>query len=115
MSDESTTPDLDTRVLRGFEATSTGDLDLALQGLAADAAVDMARTTGIVTQGGEAFRTFEDDWLVGYEEFAQSRGFLTARSMLVYEWRDDTTVCVVACADTDDARAATERLAEERG
>jgi ketosteroid isomerase-like protein len=142
MSEESTTPDLDALVRRGFEAISSGDLDVALQGFAPDAVVDMARTTGIVTQGLEAFRAFEEDWLVGYEELAQKAeeiidagngvGFVkylqTARprGTTSYVSQLEAMVAIIENglvvqmtiyphSDIDEARAAAERLAQERG
>jgi hypothetical protein len=34
---------------------------------------------------------------------------------LVYEWLDDMVARVTACSDPDEARAAAEHLAQERG
>ena len=46
---------------------------------------------------------------------AGGSALLTASGVLVYEWRDRAILRVFACADSDTARAAAERLAEERG
>ena len=46
---------------------------------------------------------------------AGGSGLLSARGVLIYEWRDGIILRVLAWADTDDARAAAERLAQERG
>ena len=142
MAEEPTTPDLDTLVRRGFEAISRGDLDTGLQGFAPDAVVDMARTIGVVAQGLEAFRVFEEDWLVGYEEFVQQaeeivdagngvgfvkylqtarpRGttsYVTQREAMVAVMENGLVVRMIIYpqSEIDEARAAAECLAQERG
>jgi hypothetical protein len=38
--------------------------------IAPGAVVEMTRTIGVAVQGREEFRASQEDWLVGYEEFA---------------------------------------------
>ena len=141
MSDESTTPDLVGLMRRGFEAISTGDLDEALRFLTHDAVVDMTRTIGVVVQGRDALRAFQKDWLAGYDEVAYTAeeivdavngvafvrvlqtarpkgtaGYLTQREPNVLITEDGRVVRMIIYPESelDEARAAAERLAEER-
>ena len=46
---------------------------------------------------------------------AGSTGVVTERAALIYEWVDGRIKRVIVLRDIDEARAAAERLAEERG
>jgi ketosteroid isomerase-like protein len=141
MAEESTTPDLIERMRRGFEAISSGDLDGALRFFTHDAVVDMTRTVGVVVHGRDAFRAFQEDWLAGYDEVAYSAeeivdagngvafvrvlqtarpkgtvGHVTQREPNVLVSEDGRVVRVIIYPESelDEARAAAERLAQER-
>ena len=139
MTDESTTPDVVEIATSLFEAADRGDWDAVVAPYAAD--VIWESEDGITSaKGAHAVRAFWEEWARTFEDFgievesvvdlgagvvyavyrqqghmAGSNALLTARGVLVYEWQDGTIVRVFACADSDDARAAAERLAEERG
>ncbi len=141
MAEESTTPDLIELMRRGFEAISTGDLDEALRFLTHDAVVDMTRTIGVVVHGRDALRAFQEDWLAGYDEVAYTAeeivdagngvafvrvlqtarpkgtaGHVTQREPNVLITEDGRVVRMIIYPESelDEARAAAERLAEER-
>ncbi len=142
MSEESTTPDLFELVGRCFEALSAGDLDEAQRVLTHDAVLDMTRTIGVVVRGRDAVRAFEEDWLAGYEDIAYTAeevidagngvafvrvlqtarptgttGYVTQREATVWITEDGRVVRYISypSSELDEARAAAERLAEERG
>jgi ketosteroid isomerase-like protein len=142
MAEESTSPDLIELMRRGFEAISTGDLDEALRFLTHDAVVDMTRTIGVVVRGRDALRAFQEDWLAGYDEVAYTAeeivdagngvafvrvlqtarprgtaGHVTQREPNVLITEDGRVVRIIVYPESelDEARAAAERLAKERG
>ena len=127
---------------RALEALNSRDIDVLMGFYAHDAVFDMTRTVGIAPQGTEAIRGFLEDWLVAYEEFeyelaevldhgngvvleivgqkarpAGSTGFVRQREANVFLVADGLVVrqTVYPGSDIDEARAAAERLAEERG
>ena len=138
-SEESTTPDRVAVVTRLFEAADRGDWGAVVAPYAAD--VIWESEDGITSaKGAQAVRAFWEGWAGTFEDFgievesvvdlgggvvyavyrqkgrmAGSSALVTASGVLVYEWQDGTIVRVFACADGDEARAAAERLAEERG
>ena len=124
MSDESTTSDLVEVVTGLFEAADRGDWGAVVAPYAADVIWESE-------DWEEWARTFEDfrievesvvDLGAGvvcavYRQqghMAGSNALLTANAVLVYEWQDGIIVRVFTYADLDEARAAAERLAEER-
>ena len=135
MSKESTTPDLVELVRMQVEALDRGDLDGVMSSVAEDAVLD-GRTDTI--EGRAAIRGFLDEWFGAYEELdfeleeitqlgggvvcaaviqigrlVGSDGHIRQREGWVY-------VCVggliarLTTSEVDEARAAAERLAEER-
>ena len=139
MPEESTTPDLVELVRRLDEATSRLDFDSAVRYLAADAVVE-GRASGMTFEGRTAIRGFWEDWVASYEELrleqeedldlgngvvfavimqmarlVGSSGYVRYRHALVAIWVEGLIVRVTMYSDIDEARAAAERLAEERG
>jgi ketosteroid isomerase-like protein len=137
MPDESTTPDLVERVRDLVGALDRCDLDTFVSFHAPDAvfAAEVGRFEGVA-----AIRGFIEDWLANYEEFVvtledvsdlgngvtfsvlrqegrmvRSSGHVQLRHAAVFVWVDGVIVHAVTGPDVDVARAAAERLAEERG
>jgi ketosteroid isomerase-like protein len=139
MAEESTTPDL-VELVRGFWASaSRSDWDAILRFYAPDAVWDMS-PLGLGTYEDEAaMRGLWDDWVRSYEELALdvdardlgggvvlavadqnarpvgSTGHVQATQALVYLWDHGKVTRVTVYTDINEARAAAERLAEERG
>jgi ketosteroid isomerase-like protein len=136
MSEESTTPDLVERVRGMVGALDRCDLETVV-GLRAPDAV-LAAAVGRF-EGVAAIRGFLEDWLGNYEEFAVmleevrdlgngvtfsvilqhgrlvgSSGQVQLRHAMVDVWVDGFIARTVTDPDIDEARAAAERLAEER-
>jgi ketosteroid isomerase-like protein len=141
MSEESRTPGLVELVRRCFEAISAGDLDEAQRVLTHDAVVDMTRTAGVVADGRDAIRAFQEDWLAGYDEVVYSAeeiidagngvafvrvlqtacpagttGHVTQREAQIWITEDGRFLRMIVYpnSELDEARAAAERLAQER-
>jgi len=138
MSQESTTPDLVERVRRLVEAANRLDLDAAVSFYAPDAVLE-GRASGMTFEGRAAIRGFWEDWAVAYEEselrleeildlgngvvFGVARGSsrpvgstgrVELRLAIVAVWEEGLIVQSIGYDDTDEARAAAERLAKER-
>jgi len=137
--EESTSPDLVEIVTGLFEAADRGDWAAVVRPYAAE--VIWESEDGVMSaNGANAVRALWEDWAGTFEDFgievesvvdlgggvvhavyrqqgriAGSSSLLTARGVLVYEWRDGMILRVFARAATDQARAAAERLAQERG
>jgi ketosteroid isomerase-like protein len=141
MTEESTTPDLEESSRRLREALSRGDLDAAVAIYAPDAAWDVS-LLGLegVFEGREAIRGAWEDLRAPYEdlEFVMeefrdlgrgvtlvvvlargrlrgSTGFVESRTAFVATWANGLIERTTQYTDIDQARAAAERLAEERG
>ena len=139
MPEESTTPDLVERTRRGFEAVNRRELDAVLGAFAQDAVWEAA-PLGVSFEGVAAIRGFFEGWIGSYEEFAMepeevldlgngvvfsvclqrgrplgSTGVVGVRSGFVMVLVGGLIAQVTAYVDIDEARAAAERLAEERG
>ena len=140
MTEEPTTPDLEERVQRFLEAVHhRHDLDAALRFYARDCVVEQEMGT---LEGVSAFRAFLEEWVGSYDEiqweleevldlgngvgFAVIRlhgrpvgsgGHVQMRFASVTVWREGLVVWMRQYTETDidEARAAAERLAEERG
>jgi ketosteroid isomerase-like protein len=140
MSEEPTTPDLVELTHKSVESGSTGDFDAMLSSFAPDGVWDMSPLGMGVFEGRAAIRGFLEDWQGAYEEFgvetekvlcacngvtvavltqkarpAGSSGDVQLRYAAVTLWTDGLIVRLTNYADIDEARAAAERLAEERG
>jgi ketosteroid isomerase-like protein len=136
--EESTTPDLVEVVTGLFEAADRGDWDALIGSYAPDAIWETE--DGIFDVGGASgVRGFLEEWAGMFEEWtgrvetvadlgngvvysvyrqegrpAGSTGVVTDRGALIYELVDGMIARVIARQDIDEARAAAERLAEER-
>jgi ketosteroid isomerase-like protein len=142
MSEESTTPDPVELLRSAFEALDRRDLDAVMRFYRCDAILDATRTLGTMFRGQAAIRRFHEDWVEAYEELRADledevdlgngvtfavyvqRGrlfgttaYVNQREAGIWEWVDGRLVSftVYPEADIDEARAAAERLAQERG
>ena len=140
MAEESTTPDLVERQKRATEAANRRDLDAVMAFIAPDAVYDMSPVGMGVFEGQAAARGFIEDWWASYEEHefeaeetldlgngvgfrvliqtgrpVGSSGEVELRYAVVSVWEDGLIVRVTNYTDIDQARAAAECLAEERG
>jgi ketosteroid isomerase-like protein len=138
-SEESATPDLVELMRSHFEAGARGDFDEIFESYAPDALYDMSRFDLGVFHGPAAIRAFIEDWvgmfegLTGEAEEVRglgsdvvllvyhqegrplgSSGLLSARGAQVIRRVDGLIAGVTVYPDIDEARAAAERLAEER-
>lgn len=138
MSEESAPPDPVELVRRQFEAGNRRDLDAVTSSFAADAVLD-GRALGDHFEGRAAIRSFIEDWFGTYEELefgleevrdlgkgvvfavvtqngrpVGSAGHVRQREGWVYVWVGGLAARL-AIYDIDEARAAAERLAEQRG
>ncbi len=138
MAEESTTPDLVKLMGEAVEAFNRGDVDALMSFFAADAVFE-SPVLGTSFEGAAAIRGFAEDWLGAFEEWAVeleeivdmgngivfvvygqegrpvgSTGRARSRAVSVYEWADASVVRTKTYDDIDEARAAAERLAEER-
>ena len=137
MPEESTTPDLVERVRGLVGALDRCDPDAVVSFHAPDAVFEAAVGR---FEGMAAIRGFMADWLANYEEFAAtleevrdlgngvtfgvirqngrlvgSSGHVQLRNGRVNVWVDGVIVRAITGPDIDEARAAAERFAEERG
>jgi ketosteroid isomerase-like protein len=139
MPEESTTPDLVELVRRAHEPLASRDVDGIMRFYGPDAVWDLS-TGGLgVFIGHAAIREFMEDWLSSYDRLevaledlvdlgsgvvfivatqkgrlADSGGELTIRYGAVTVWAEGLILRVTNYSDIDEARAAAERLAEER-
>ena len=139
MPDESTTPDLVELGGKLFDAASRRDVN-AMMSLYAPDAVWEAHPLGEAFEGAAAIRGFLEGWFSSYEAYqampeeildlgsgvvlavmihegrlAGSNSELRVRDAHIYEWAEGMIVRATVYADIDEARAAAERLAQERG
>jgi ketosteroid isomerase-like protein len=144
MPDESTTHDLEETFRRSLEAVSRRDFDHALSAWAPDGVLELTPLGFGLLEGGPvvghaairklwgglsaAFEDFE----IAMEDFQDlgggvtfgvmvlcgrprgSGGFVEHRSGVAMTWSDGRIARATNYTDIDDARAAAERLAEER-
>ena len=141
MSQESATPDLVERWRQAEEAFLRRDFDAMMSFYAPDAVWDGSSAgIGAYFEGATAIRSFLEEWLGAYEEYehkqekaqdlgngvvfavvlvdarlAGSAGRVQERWSFTVTWTEGMIARVVVRADIDEARAAAERLAEERG
>ena len=136
MSKEFTTPDPVELVRKQLEALDRGDLDGVVSSVAEDAVLDGRAD---LIEGRAAIRGFLDDWFRAYEELGfelEEVSHLGGGVVLAVVIQDGRLVgsdgrlrqregwvylCVggsiarLTTSDVDEARAAAERLAQERG
>ena len=140
MPEESTTPDLVEVARRSVETGSKRDLDATMAFYTPDAVWDMSPLGMGTFEGQAAVRGFMEDWFASYEEWGLqlmevqdlgngvtfgvqvqrgrpvgSSGEVELRYASVTEWEDGAIKRITNYSDPDEARAAAERLAEERG
>jgi len=138
MSHESTTPALVNLQRSLLEALNRHDLDAMLSFFAPNAVWEVV-ALGTSFEGVTAIRAFSEEWLGSYEEFevdleelldlgngvtfgalvqkarpAGSVGHVRYRFAQVVTWVDGVIVRIAGYNDIDQARAAAERLVEER-
>jgi len=138
MSEKSTTSHLVELTRRLLEAVNRRDFDAAVSFYAPDAVLE-GRASGMTFEGRAAIRGFWEDWAVAYEESelrleeildlgngvvlgvargssrpVGSTGRVELRLAIVAVWEEGLIVQSIGYDDTDEARAAAERLAKER-
>jgi hypothetical protein len=140
MAEESTTPDLVATARGGNEAASRRDIDAMMSIWGPQPVWDLSPMGLGVFEGLGAIRGFFEDWIGSYDDFevgeeelldlgsgvtfgvfvqrgrpAGSSGEVTIRYGSVGVWDAGLMVQVTQYSDIDEARAAAERLAQERG
>ena len=140
MSEESTTPDLEEALRRSMGAVNRRDFDAAMILYAPNAVWDASPMGLDVFEGAEAIRGFLEEWFGVYEDFEQvleefrdlgnsvtlavsrqrarlpgSGAFVELHYAAVVTWIDGLVERVAVYSEIDEARAAAERLAQERG
>jgi len=138
MSEESTTPDLVARMRSWFEAANRRDVDEAGSFYTPDAVYESVAMSATF-DGVAAIREFLGDFVGAYDEFGVepeeildlgngvtlavvdqkgrphgSSGEVRMRYAVVAIWVEGMIVRFTSYTDIDEARAAAERLAEER-
>ena len=136
MTEESTTPDLVELVRKQVEALDRGDLDGVMSSVTEDAVLDGRAD---FFEGRAAIRAFLEDWFRAYEELdfeleevthlgggvvfavviqdgrpVGADGRVRQREGWVYLWVGGS-IARLTTSEVDQARAAAERLAEQRG
>jgi hypothetical protein len=140
MNEESTTPDLVEVLQRQRTALSSRDLDEVSATYTPDAVIDASPLGALVFEGRDAIRGFWEDWLGPYEEYElegedfgdfrhgvtfgvvvsrgrpiDSSGWVETRFASVVTWVGALIERTTLYTDIDRARAAAERLAQQRG
>jgi ketosteroid isomerase-like protein len=136
MSKDFTTPDPVELVRKQLEALDRGDFDAVMSNVAEDGVLDGRAD---LIEGRAAIRGFVEEWFSAYEELdyeleevsdlgggvvfavviqdgrlVGSAGRIRQREGWVYLW-EGGSIARLATSDVDQARAAAERLAQERG
>jgi SnoaL-like domain len=137
MSEESTTPDLVELAQRIFDDADRRDFDGAMIPFAPDAVWE-SEVLETSFRGISAIREFLEHWSDAYDKFEvqtediedlgngivlcvfmnrplDAVGETTLRFALVSVWANGVLRRVIGSEDIDEARAAAERLAQERG
>jgi ketosteroid isomerase-like protein len=140
MSEESTTPDLVERMRLVVDAASRRDLDTLMTFYASDAVLDFSDSGMGTYEGVDAVRALIEDWVSIYESYETvadeilrlgenviltintqtarlpgGSGSVRLHDAYVFLFEDGLIARHTAYRDIDEARAAAERLAEERG
>jgi ketosteroid isomerase-like protein len=137
--EESTTPDLAELGQRLTDAINARDFDAVISFYAPDAVWDSAAVGLEILEGRAAIRGFFEDWVGAFENYEgkleevcdlgngvtlvvlvlrgrplNSSGWVERRYGIVNLWRDGVIMRVESYQGIDEARAAAERLAQER-
>jgi ketosteroid isomerase-like protein len=140
MPEESTTPDLVRLARQAYEAASRGDLDAVMSLYAADAVYDLSDAGLETFEGAEAIRGFNEDWFRSWVEYqfeveelldfghgvvlsvireggrlGGGSGRVEQRVAHLATFANGKIEWHKLYTDPDEARAAAERLAQERG
>jgi ketosteroid isomerase-like protein len=140
MPEKSTTLDAVELTRRAYEAGNRRDVQALLSFFAPDGVWDISPMGMGTSEGTSAIRQFYEEWWGAYDEYrieaeeivdlgngvtfsavnqggrpAGSSGSVTLRYGSVASWRNGLIERVTNYSDLDEARAAAERLAEERG
>jgi ketosteroid isomerase-like protein len=139
MFEESTTPDLVELTRRAIEAAGRRDFDAAMSFYTRDSAWDASLMGTGTFRGADLIRRELEQWMTPYEHFEievqeirdmgcgvilavqdmagrllASNSNVEMRFASVNEWRAGMITRVTTFLDIDEARAAAERLAQER-
>jgi ketosteroid isomerase-like protein len=139
MTEESTTPDLRLLVQR-VSRLNRSEVEELMSFFAPDAVWDISRGGFEVIEGREAIRAFFEEWWAAYDDYESeaeeiqdlgngvalavfvergrpvgSTGWVEFRDARVMIWADGLIERTTAFLNIDEARAAADRLAEERG
>jgi hypothetical protein len=140
MHQESTTPDLVELTRRGIEAANQRDFDAVTSLLGPDSVWDAAPWGLGTHEGLTRIQLFFGDWIGGFDDYqivveemldlgngvvfavtmqyahtAHIRDRVRLRSAFVFVWAEGVVTRVTSSPDIEEARAAAERLAAERG
>jgi ketosteroid isomerase-like protein len=139
MAEESTSADVAELARRAAEPANSGDFEAVMRFWAPNAVWDLS-PMGLGIYEGDAIRAFFEDWMGAYDEFqiavedvhdlgngvalaevvqtarpTGSTGSVQIRYAAVSIWANGLIERNINYSDVDEARAAAERLAEERG
>jgi ketosteroid isomerase-like protein len=139
MVEEPTTPDLVALTRSSYESFTRRDFDAVMRDYAHDAVFDLSNAGLGSHQGQAAIRGFLEDWIGAYEEFefepeqildlgngvvfavmrqnarpVGSNGYVQMHHGNVFVWVEGVIARITHYNDIEEARAAAERLAEER-
>jgi ketosteroid isomerase-like protein len=137
--EKSAAPDLGELTRRLVDAANARDIDAMMSFFAPNTVFEMRGTVGVL-EGRAAIGRFFEDWLGAYDEFELeveerrdlgsgvtfsvavqrgrprgSTGWAQVQYGVVSTWEDGLIQWTRNYKDVDEARAAAERLAEERG
>jgi ketosteroid isomerase-like protein len=140
MAEGPTTPDLAGLVRGALESAAGGDFDLMLSFYRPDSVWDMSQAGLGTYRGLAAIRGFLEDWNGAFEDYqiepvhvldlgsgvtlflfrasgrpVGSSSHVQLHYASVAEWTEGLIARVTQYTDIDEARAAAERLAQERG
>jgi ketosteroid isomerase-like protein len=140
MPEESTTPDLEDAIRPSIEAFARGDFDAAMTLYAPNAVWDASQLGLRTFEGTAAIREMLEHWLGSYEDYEEveeefrdfgngvgfrvtlvkgrplgSTGFVQMRQAMIALVESGVIARITVYLDIDEARAAAERLAQERG
>jgi ketosteroid isomerase-like protein len=142
MSEESTTPGLVELMRRSIQSVNVRDYDAGMRFWAPDGVLDLSVTALGTYEGHAAIRALFEEWVSAYDDLrfefeevqdlgngvafavavqnarlAGSTGIVRGRWALISIWLDGLIKRITnyPYSDLDEARAAAERLAQERG